>query len=272
MKKAVSFSISLVLLICSCLNAFANQVLASINVQLNESLGVIDPKIYGHFTELTLSSFEGSISSELLFNRKFEIPEERDINQIIFSGAAAAWEPIVVDSKVSLVPDTQVFYSPSRSQRITLSDESDVPAGIQQSGYQFVMPHLSRNQRVDNPFHFAPGERYLVRLAIKRKDLQGPVHVALGESYKHPVAKLSFQLKQGTDWNVYSGELRPSEPIEKGKFMIFIDSPGTVWALSGRSQSGHNGDCGRLEEKTRSAMETDGTVCARWQALPNSVR
>ena len=232
MKKTVSISIILILMVSGCLNVAANQSVASINVQINEPLGVIDPTIYGHFTELTLSSFEGAIWSELLFNRKFEMPEERDINQIIFSGAAAAWEPIVTDSKVTLVPDTEVFYSPSRSQRITLSDVSDVPAGIQQSGYQFVMPHLARNQRVDNPFRFSPGERYLVRLAIKRKDFPGAVHVALGDSYKQPVAKLSFDLKQGTDWNIYSGELRPSGAVENAKFMIFIDSPGTVWVDS----------------------------------------
>src|SRR5262249_49028051 len=170
--------------------------------------------------------------SELLFNRKFEAPEERDINQIIFNGTAAGWEPIALDTKVSLVRDTEVYYSPTSSQRITLTDMSDVPAGIQQSGYQFVMPHLARNQRVANPLHFAAGERYLVRLAIKNKDLRGQVHVALGSSYKQIVAKLSFDLKNNAEWNIYSGELRPSEATDNGKVMIFIDSPGTVWADS----------------------------------------
>src|SRR6185295_15323881 len=65
---------------------------AAIDVRLTDPIGIIDPKIYGHFTELTLSSFEGAIWSEQLFNRKFEIPEERDINQIIFNGIAAGWE------------------------------------------------------------------------------------------------------------------------------------------------------------------------------------
>lgn len=231
MRVAISLLIALAILV-SGFQASAQNSAASIEVRLTNPLGVIDPKIYGHFTELTLSSFEGAIWSEQLFNRKFEAPEERDINQIIFNGTAAGWEPIAIDTKVTLVRDTQVAFSPSSSQRITLSDPSDVPAGVQQGGYQFVMPHISRNQRIDNPFQFAPGERYLVRLAIKSQDLNGQVHVAIGESYKQPIAKLSFQVKAGDQWRVYSGELRPNAAVAKGKFMIFIDSPGTVWVDS----------------------------------------
>lgn len=229
MKNIASVGVALVLMASICSSSFALQSAASITVSVNEPLGVIDPTIYGHFTELTLSSFEGAIWSELLFNRKFEASEDRDINQIIFSGTAAGWEPIAIDTRVSLLRDTQVFYSPSASQRISLTDTSDVPAGVQQSGYQFVMPHLARSQRVESPFRFAPGEHYLVRLAIKRKEGQGQVHVALGSSYKQTTAKLSLDLKPGTDWSIYSGELRPAELVEKGKLMIFIDKPGTVW-------------------------------------------
>ncbi len=229
MKKTASIGLTLVLIVSICFSSFSFQSSASITIQVNETLGVIDPTIYGHFTELTLSSFEGAIWSEQVFNRKFEAPEERDINQIIFSGTAAGWEPIAIDTRVSLVRDTQVYYSPSSSQRITLTDVSNVPAGVQQSGYQFVMPHLSRNQRVENPFRFEPGERYLVRLAIKRKNGQGPVQVALGGSYKQTTAKISLSLKPGNEWNIYSGELRPTQLVEKGKLMIFIDTPGTVW-------------------------------------------
>ena len=229
MKKIASMGMALVLIASICSSSFALQTAASITVNVSDPLGVIDPTIYGHFTELTLSSFEGAIWSELLFNRKFEASEERDIDQIIFSGTAAGWEPIAIDTRVSLLRDTQMFYSPSASQRISLTDVSDVPAGVQQSGYQFVMPHLARNQRVESPFRFAPGERYLVRLAIKRKDGQGQVHMALGSSYKQTVARLSLDLKPGTDWNIYSGELRPTELVEQGKLMIFIDKPGTVW-------------------------------------------
>ncbi|MCI0662418.1 MAG: hypothetical protein L0220_15215, partial [Acidobacteria bacterium] len=198
-------------------------------MRINEPIGVIDPKVYGHFTEETLSSYEGGVSSEMLFNRKFEIPEERDIEQIIFSGASAGWEPIAVDTNISLVQDTQVYFSPNRSQRITLSDPSDVPAGIQQDGYQFVMPHLSRKQRINHPFRFEPGERYLVRVACMSKNLNGAVHVAMGESYEKVVAKLSFNLSKDGGWRIYTGELKPQARVEKGKFLIYIDSPGTVW-------------------------------------------
>ncbi len=229
MCKAFSNVLACCLCIISCVDAGQGQVPASISVHLNEAGGIIDPKIYGHFTEETLSSFEGGISSEMLFNRKFEIPEERDIQQIIFTGVAAGWEPMVLDTSVTLVPDTEVYFSPSRSQRITLSRRGAGPAGIQQSGYHYVMPHLSRKQRIEDPFRFQPGETYVVRVACKSKDFAGPVHVALGESPERLVAKLSFTLARGQNWQVYAGELQPSARIEKGKFMVYIDSPGTVW-------------------------------------------
>jgi alpha-N-arabinofuranosidase len=237
MRRSIIFAkVSIVAMVLSilssgvgCIGTFASaQLSGQINVLLNESIGVVDPKVYGHFTEETLSSYEGAVSSEMLFNRKFEIPEERDIKQIIFKGVSAGWEPIAVDTNVTLVEDTQVYFSPGRSQRITLSDPG-VPAGIQQDGYQFVMPHLSRNQRIDHPFRFEPGERYLVRLACMSRDPNRTIHVAIGESHEKIVAKLSFNLSMDGRWRIYSGELKPSTRVEKGKFLVYIDSPGTVW-------------------------------------------
>jgi len=232
-KLLMRNSILAIIILFACLSspigAFYSQSPASISVRLDQTTGTIDPKIYGHFTEETLSSYEGGVSSEMLFNRKFEIPEERDIEQLIFNGVGAGWEPIAVDTNVTLVQDTQVYYSADRSQRITLSDISDVPAGIQQDGYQFVMPHLSRKQRINHPFRFEPGERYLVRLACMSKDLKGAFHVALGESYEKVVAKISFNLSKDGAWRIYIGELKPSARVEKGKFLLYIDSPGTVW-------------------------------------------
>jgi alpha-N-arabinofuranosidase len=224
---------ALFLILCACATASmsngSNQSSGIITVYLNQMMGAIDPKIYGHFTEMTLSSFEGSVSSEMLFNRKFEIQEERNTSPPVFTGAAAGWEPIALDTSITLVQDNGVFYSPSYSQRITLSDRSDVPAGLQQSGYRYVMPHVSKNQRVDDPFRFEAGERYRVRVAIKSKDFNGDVHIALGESYDRTTARLAFRVSAGEDWRIHTGELVPSDVTGKGKLMIYIDSPGTVW-------------------------------------------
>jgi alpha-L-arabinofuranosidase len=229
-------TILVIFTLCTCIASPTgdrySQAPGSISVRLEERMGTIDPKIYGHFTEETLSGFEGTVWSELLWNRKFEILEERDIPLPIFKGVAAGWEPIALDTNVTLVQDTQVHFSPSLSQRITLSEAGDVPAGIQQGGYQYVLPHISRKQRVDHPFLFEPGARYLVRVAIKGREFNGAVHVALGESYERAIAKLSFRLSGGEDWRVYTGELTPSARVEKGNFMIYIDSPGTVWVDS----------------------------------------
>src|SRR5690349_23190880 len=84
---------------------------ASITVRPANSPGTISPKIFGHFTEETLSSYEGAISSELLYNRKFEIPEQRETG-FNSMGTPAGWEMLEVDGAVSLLPDRNVWYSP----------------------------------------------------------------------------------------------------------------------------------------------------------------
>jgi hypothetical protein len=132
---------------------------------------------------------------------------------------------------VTLVLDKRVYYSPTQSQRITYSGGM-TPAGIQQKGYRYVMPHVSARQRIDDPFWFKPAEHYRVRLAIKNRDLQGSVYVALGESYLKPVAQHAFRFSGGEDWEVYQCELTPSAEARDGRFMIYVDSPGTIWVDS----------------------------------------
>jgi alpha-N-arabinofuranosidase len=204
---------------------------AVITVRLDETLGPIDPRIFGHFTEEVLTSYEGGISSELLFNRKFEMPEERtnpNLPAPLVTGAANGWEPVELDGSVTLALDRKVYFSPSQSQRITHTG-GPVPAGVQQKGYRVVMPMLAASQRVDDPFHFKPGQRYRVRLAVKSQDLRGSVHVALGESYRKPVAHQAFTFAGSAGWKVYHCELEPSAVARGGKFIVYIDSPGTVW-------------------------------------------
>jgi alpha-N-arabinofuranosidase len=207
---------------------------AAITVQLDQPIGQIDPRIFGHFTEEVLTSYEGGVCSEMLFNRKFEIPEERKETKVpspLVIGTGSGWDPIELDNSVSFVPDRQVYFSPSQSQRITHSG-GQVVAGIQQKGYRFVMPQLTPLQRIDDPFHFKPGEQYLIRLAIKSRDLKGPVHVALGQSPQNAVAHHAFILAGPTDWQVCTCALSPEAEAAAGKFMIYIDTPGTIWVDS----------------------------------------
>jgi alpha-N-arabinofuranosidase len=204
---------------------------ATVTVHIDQHQGSIDPRIFGHYTEDTLSSYEGGVLSEMLYNRKFEMPEERDIKNFLFVGTSSGWEPLGLSSGVTLVLDDRVYYSPSQSERIAFSGGS-IPAGIQQKGYQVVPPHMSTFQRVSNPFRFRPGERYRVRLAIKNRDLAGSVFVALGESYHSPVAQHAFNFSGSEDWRVYECELTPTGETADGRFMIYINSPGTVWVDS----------------------------------------
>lgn len=203
---------------------------ATVTVDLKNSLGIIDPRIFGHFTEETLTSYEGGVLSEMLYNRKFAISEDRNAKASphLFTGACAGWEPLALASGVTIVVDEETYYSPPRSERLTYSG-GDIPAGVQQKGYQYVMPQLKPSQRVDNPFRFRPGETYHVRLAIKSCGLKGPVHVALGGSYRNPVAHHAFELSGGEDWKVYKCELTPASEARDAKFMVYIDTPGTVW-------------------------------------------
>src|ERR1700722_4556255 len=89
---------------------------ATVTIHTDRSLGMIDPNIYGHFTEETLTSYEGGVSSEMLFNRKFEVPEERDVHRPWMTGVAAGWEPITLDGNVTLLVDKSVYYSPSQAE------------------------------------------------------------------------------------------------------------------------------------------------------------
>src|SRR5262249_49229803 len=91
---------------------------ATITVRVDQRLGVIDPRVFGHFTEETLGSYEGGISSEMLFNRKFEIAEPRGPGNFNFDGVGAGWEPTTMDAATSYLLDERESYSPTFSQRV----------------------------------------------------------------------------------------------------------------------------------------------------------
>lgn len=64
---------------------------AAITVHIDKPLGQINPRIFGQYTEETLTSFDGGISSQLLFNRKFAMPEPRDAKNFLFKGTSEGW-------------------------------------------------------------------------------------------------------------------------------------------------------------------------------------
>jgi alpha-L-arabinofuranosidase len=235
---------------------------AIITVHTDRPLGPIDPRIFGHYTEETLTSFDGGVSSQLLFNRKFQMPEDRNAKNFLFKGTSQGWEPISLDTGVTLVLDQEVYYSPSQSQRITFAG-GETPAGIQQRGLHYVLPQFLTNQRIPDPFRFLPGERYNVRLAIKNHDLKGPVRVALGESHLKPVASHEFHFTAGKDWDVYQCELVPSVEVNDGRFMIYIDSPGTVWVDSVSMVRADLDDSGFRKDALEMTRRLQ-PACVRW--------
>lgn len=220
-------------LLCVCAAGLVHGQDASITVRVNKPLGTIDPRIFGHFTEETLSSIEGSILSEMLYNRKFEIPEERGKGNFNHVGTANGWAPIALDASITFLHDRRVFYSPSMSQKVSKADvDSRTPAGIEQPGYRYVMPHLTPNQRMDDPFLFRAGKRYLVRAAIRNQDMRGSVTIALGDSWKNPAARCELPFRGGEDWRVYQCTLTPNTDVPQGKFLLWFDRPGTIWVDS----------------------------------------
>ena len=211
----------------------AAQTSSLITVHVDQPIGAIDSRIFGGFNEATLSSYQGGVLSEMLYNRKFEIPEEgRGPGNFNTIGVAAGWEPVQFASSVSFLVDRNVYYSPTESQRITKTDGGEVPAGIQQSGYQYVPPQLGMQQKLEDPFDFKPGVTYRIRLAIKSQNLHGNVTVALGESWENPTVKHNFVFNGEKGWVIYRCDLTPRREIPNGKFMIYIDKPGTIWVDS----------------------------------------
>ena len=201
---------------------------ATIRVHLDDPIGFIRPQVFGHFTELTLTSFEGTVWSEMLFNRKFGQEDPSDELVEIRTGTGSGWEPLRIDTNVSLHLDTQVYYSAPCSQRITLSSGGSGPAGILQRGFQPVLKHLSPQRRTSYPFHFKAGSRYRIRLAVKRGDFAGRISIALGQDPSQAVAVHSIE-PEGDDWQVHECVLTPSADAPEGALMVFVESPGTVW-------------------------------------------
>ena len=238
------------------------EVPAVITVHTDKPLGQINPRIFGQYTEETLTSFDGGISSQLLFNRKFAMPEPRDAKNFLFKGTSEGWDPIGLDTGVTLVLDQQVYFSPSQSQRITFAG-GPTPAGIQQRGLHYVLPQFQTHQHIYDPFRFKPGERYKVRVAIKCQDLNGAVHVALGETYSKAVASHDFQFSGAKDWAVYECELAPSAEANDGKFMVYIDSPGTVWVDSVSMVRADLDDGGFRKDALELTRRVQPT-CIRW--------
>lgn len=201
---------------------------SSITVHADRPQGEIDPQIFGHFTEETLTSWEGGASSQLLADRKFSMPETRNPHAPMMKGVGGPWQPIALAGNVTLVQDRVTYYSAPMSERITNFGGS-VPAGVQQSGYRIVLPHISKDELMSDPFDFRAGEHYKVRIAIKDLDLNGNVYLALGTSYRNPVAQHAVAVHAGDDWKVYEFELVTTAEAVDGKFMVYTDAPGTVW-------------------------------------------
>jgi alpha-N-arabinofuranosidase len=201
---------------------------STITIHADRPRGEISPQIFGHFTEETLTSWEGGASSQLLVDRKFSEPEARNPHAPMMIGTGGPWQPVALAGNVTLVQDRETYYSAPMSERITNFGGS-APAGVQQSGYRVVIPHISPDERMSDPFHFRMGEHYKARIAIKDSDLNGDVHVALGTSYRDPVAQHAIPVHAGDDWKVYEFELVPGADAADAKFMVYTDSPGTIW-------------------------------------------
>jgi alpha-N-arabinofuranosidase len=213
--------------VLGCAHAVSSQS-ASVVIHADRSRGEINPLIFGHFTEETLTSWEGGVSSQLLVDRKFSIPETRDPHAPMMIGVGGPWRPVALAGNVTLVQDRTVYYSAPMSERIT-NYGGPAPAGVQQSGYRIVLPHVSKEGFLTDPFDFRAGQHYLARIAIKDKDLSGDIHVALGNSYREVIAEHVISLQPGSNWRVYEFELAPTADASDGKFMIFTTSRGTVW-------------------------------------------
>jgi alpha-N-arabinofuranosidase len=217
---------------------------ATIRVYLDRPQGVISPLIFGHFTELTLRSFEKGVSSELLPDRKFEAPREPTKGSLS-KNTSEGWlplEPFVEDRYISLHMDGHTFFSPPWSQRITLTPPGTGPAGI------YCVP-----------LHIKGSERYKVRIAVRVLDASGPVYVALGTSPENAVARHAFY-PEGQQWQTHECRLAPTSDLEDARFMIYIESPGTVWVDSVSLVCASSDDAGFRKDALALAQRMNPTI------------
>ncbi|UCD37254.1 MAG: hypothetical protein JSW54_10520 [Fidelibacterota bacterium] len=179
---------------------------AKIQVSASKPVGMINPDIYGHFTELIYRSFNGGLWAEMLSVRKFE-GDDGEGQQY---GIVRPWYPIGRTPDIHFMHDNTIFYCGSQSQKIVSGAEPEHRVGIGQ-GNLFI----------------ASDQDYEVRLNLKQEGIQSPISVTL-EGQKGVYASHEISLDDG-GWARFSFSLSPVQADPDGSFTITFKGSGTLW-------------------------------------------
>jgi len=184
------------------------QLEGEIVVSPSEKIGIINPDIYGLFTEMCFYEFNGGIWAEMLKSRKFAGDDGEPGQQ--YYGIVKPWFPVGRNEKTHFAHDNTIYYCGKQSQKIVSESDGNLRTGIGQS-----------------QLYLQKTKGYEVRLNLKQKDIKGPVIIAL-EGENGIYAQKEIRIAD-TNWNRFSFTLNPTQTDREGKFTISFSGSGTLW-------------------------------------------
>jgi len=180
-----------------------------IEIFASESIGRIDPNIYGLFMPMVIHEFEAGLWAEMLKARKFYGDDGGGENY----GVVRPWFAIGRNEKTHFAHDNTVYYCGQQSQKIVSEDTDNRRVGIGQGG-----------------LYFEKDKAYRVRLNLKRKGIDQAVTIALeGKGEVYAAKEIVIP---DTDWNRFSFDLDPKKTDKEGIFSITFSGDGTLWVGS----------------------------------------
>jgi len=179
---------------------------AEIQVSTVGRIGVVNPDIYGLFTEMCFYEFNSGSWAEMLKGRKFAGNDGWDEKY----GVISPWSPIGRNEKTHFMHDNTIYYCGSQSQKIVSESAVNRRTGISQ-----------------DELYFEKTKGYQVRVNLRQKGIQGPVVVAM-EGAGGVYARKEISLPDA-QWKRFEFTLRPSETDRDGRFTITFSGGGTLW-------------------------------------------
>ena len=181
--------------------------IARIFCNADQTLGTVNPFIYGHFIEHLRECIYNGMWAEMLQNRKFaghDQPTEEGY------GIPVPWIAVNRGEGVRFSHDNTVFYNGLQSQRIDVTAPDGKLHGIAQESIAL--------QR---------GWRYDVRLVLSQERLSGSVDVRLGKGEQVYAQETISDV--APEWQTYEFSLDPDCDDDKAEFSIVFEGPGKLW-------------------------------------------
>ncbi len=195
------------------------QVQASVQVDANTPLHVVNRGIYGQFVEHFQRVVEHGIWAELLENRKFYSHFTLEHMQV-----APPWTGEKKAKDISYAVDLSVSMDGVSSQRMVLNGDEGKWRGIQQTGFDVL-----------------GGKKYVGHAWIKSQAPDQQVSFSLESSKEESVAQSVESVEPG-GWRRINFTLTPSRSLYPAVFHIQFNHPGVLWVGAVSLMPGDNVD------------------------------